>query len=219
MSIEWQTIMDILPVVAVLVAIGTLIYAIISGRKQIEKLATQTELLRKQIFGEVYDEAQIKNLQFFLPEKRKFPAMGFEDVQNENEETRLGKEAKVHKGKETDLHVQFLIDAPQRFRFISWGFSDMFDGIPYKDHPTITKYKRAFIVEELSHFVREITKDWHGNWRMEYPFPRFLPRGECFVICFTIIGDTVGKFPLTFEISSEEAPEPFVGTLWVEIVS
>lgn len=223
---DWQTMIGISAVVAALTAVGTLIYAVRSGRKQAGKLATQTksiseqtELLRKQVFCEVYDEAQIKNLQFFLPEGRKCPAMGFKDIQKENEEIRLGKEAKLQKGKETDLHIQFWIGAPQRLRFISCGFPDSLDGTPHKYHPSIINYKKAFIVKELSHFEREITQDWHGHWRMEFPFPRFLPKGECYVLCLTVIGNDAGKFPLALEISTEEAKNSFRENLWVEVTS
>ena len=61
----------ILSAFAIAISFVTLLYVVLSGRKhsqqlsdQIVSLSEQTDLLRKQIFGEVYEEAQIKSLQF-----------------------------------------------------------------------------------------------------------------------------------------------------------
>jgi len=213
-------------VATALVAVGTLIYAIRSWRKQAQQLASQTQnisnqtdLLRKQIFGEIYDNAQIRDVCFFLPEKRKCVATGFEEHQRENEEITIGKECKIQKGKKTDIHAKWLMDAPQRLRYIVWGFLDSLEGKDYKEHPTIEDYKRPFVVKEISYFDREVTQDWSGFWHIEYPFPRFLPNGECFVLCFTVMGSSAGKFPLHFEVSTEEAKNSFKEVLWVDVAS
>ena len=218
-AMDWQTIIGIC-------AVGTLIYLVISGRKQAEKLATQTksisdqtELLRKQVFGEVYDEAKIRNLQFYLPERRKRCVTGFESIQEEKEEVELGKKVEVANGSEVEIHVQFWMDAPQKLRSISWGFPDTFNGEEYTNHPTIGRLQRAFKVKETSRFEREIYMDWHGHWHMEFPFSRFLPKDECYVLCFIVKTNSSGKFPLAFNIRTEEAQNPYRENLWVEVVS
>lgn len=67
--------------------------------------------------------------------------------------------------------------------------------------------------------TKEVVKDWHGFWRIEYPFPRFIPGGDCFVLCSTVLGNSAGKFPLHLEISTEEARGSFKKVLWVEVAS
>ena len=119
----------ILSTFAITISLLTLAYVVWSGQKhskqlsdQIKSLSEQTDLLRKQLFGEVYEEAQIRSLQFFLPAKANRPIAVFEEIQKEDEEIVLGQEIKINRRWETELHVQCWMDAPQRLRLISWGF-------------------------------------------------------------------------------------------------
>jgi len=108
------------------------------------------------------------------------------------------------------------MDAPQRLRAISWGFVG---GEELEELPIIPELKRAFKVKETSHFEREIYMDWHGHWHMEFPFSRFLPKDEVFVLCFIVRSKNKGKFQLAFNIRTEEAKEPYREILLVEVVS
>ena len=54
----------------------------------------------------------------------------------------------IVKDQETEVHVQFWMDAPQRLRAISWGFLDNFKNKEYLNHPRISRLKRAFKVKE-----------------------------------------------------------------------
>jgi len=226
MALDWAVASGIAASLAALIAVGTLIYAIMSGRKQAQQLANQTrgisiqtELLRKQIFGEIYEEARIRGLEFFLPEKKKHPVHEFESLQQEKQELSLGKTVRIGKGREIELHARFWMDAPQKLRAISWGFVDNLVGKNYEGHPEVLKLQRAFVVEKTSQFEREIYKDWHGHWRMEFPFSRFLPKDEVYVLCFIVKGDDEGKFPLAVNIRTEEAKNPFREELWIEVLS
>ena len=89
-----NTTLAIAAIISTLIALATLICVIIIGRKQIDKIADQTELLRKQIFGEVYEKAQIRDLRFYLPEKRKHPVASFESLQEEKKEVNLDKKSR-----------------------------------------------------------------------------------------------------------------------------
>ncbi len=224
MTLDWAVVSGITASVAALIAVGALIYAIKSGRKQAQQLAdqtrgisTQTELLRKQIFGEIYEEARIRDIEFYLPEKRKRPVHEFQSLQREKQELGLGKAVRIGKGREIELHARFWMDAPQKLRAISWGFLDNLTGKGYEGHPEVLKLQRAFVVEKTSQFEREIYRDWHGHWHMEFPFSRFLPKDEVYVLCFKVKGDEEGRFPLAVNIRTEEAKNPFRGELWVEV--
>ncbi len=206
-------------IVSAVFAIATLICAIIIGQKQINRIADQTKLLRKQIFGEVYETAQIRDLRFYLPEKRKRPVRGFENLQEEKKEVNLGKEVEIRENSKTELHVQFWMDAPQRLRAIRWGFIDNPSDDETKEYPTIPRLRRAFVVEKTSEFEREIYKDWHGHWHMEFPFSRFTPKDEVFVLCFVVQSSSEGRFPLEVTIRTEEAKKAYTETIWVKVAS
>lgn len=207
-----------LAVAAIVVTSLTLAYVVWNGERQskqtnaqLKTLSEQTDLLKKQLVGDVYEQAQIRDLQFFLPAKAKRPIAVFEKVQKENEEIFLGKEIKISKRWETELHVRFTLAAPQKLRGIRWGFPDG------TGHPKMLEYRKAFEIETVSQFDREIYKDWHGDWHMEFPFSRFLPKDFCYVLSFTVKGEANGKFPMEFEISADEGKSPFKETLWVEV--
>lgn len=207
-----------LAIAAIAIASLTLAYVVLSGQRQcrqlgaqIKALSDQTDLLRKQLLSEVYEQAQVRGLEFFLPAKAQRPIAVFEGIQKEDGEVILGKEIKISKRWVTELHVRFSFAAPQKLRGIVWGFP------ADRGYPHIVEYRKAFRVEILSEFQQEIYKDWHGHWHMEFPFPRFLPKDFCFVLSFTVKGDSTGRFPLEFEIITDEGKEPFRGTLSVEV--
>lgn len=225
-SVDWSVVSGIGAFIAALVAVGTLIYAIKSGRKQAQNLATQTEnistqteLLRKQVFGEVYETAQIKDVMFFLPEKRKRVVAGFEHQQIDNEEVAIGNKVKIGLGSDTELHFKFTLAAPQRLRNISCGFLDRFEEKNYYAHPSITEYRRPFTIEEFGPPERKVYRDWHGFWHIEFLYPRFLAKDDCFVVCFALTATNAGEFPFHLEITTEEARSPFKEVLWVQVGS
>ena len=218
MSTVWDIILGSFAIVAALVAIATLISAIKSGKKQAQQLGDQIDLLRKQVFGEVYEKAQIKNLQFYLPTRRKRPIKEFADMQKEMEEVELGKEVQIRKGEMIELHVQFWMCAPQSLRFVSWGFLDKFEDKSYPQHPVIEDYIRAYPEKIISELPREIYRDWHGHWHIEFGYFRFIPKDQCFLLCFTVIGHMNGKFPLGFWVSTAEAKHEYDEVLWIEVL-
>lgn len=208
-----------LAIAAIAIASLTLAYVVLSGQRQcrqlgaqIKALSDQTDLLRKQLLGEVYEQAQVRDLEFFLPAKAQRPIAVFDGIQKEDGEVILGKEVKISKRWVTELHVRFLLDAQQKLRQVCWGFSN-----GGKERPAILEYRSPFVAKAVRQFDREIYQDWHGHWHMEFPFPRFLPKDFCFVLSFTVKGDSNGRFPLEFEIITDEGKEPFRGTLSVEI--
>jgi len=211
-----------------IVTVIMLIYVVISNRsfmkkvieqinllqKQTEKISEQTELLRKQVFGEIYPEAQVKDLRFFLPEREKHSANGFEKAQKDKE-IPVGKEIKIPKEKEVELHLQWWMEKGQHLRIFSIGFLDSYEGKEYKGHPEIPRLTRSFIKGGDLGF-RDV-KDWHGHWTTEYP-SRYVPEEECVVTSFEVIGKNVGKYPLAVHIAVNEAPKPKREILWVEVV-
>lgn len=226
MAIDWGVVSGLGGSAAALAAIVTLIYAVVSGRKQAEHLANQTkgisaqtELLRKQIFGEVYENSQIKDAQFFLPEKRKCIAEGFEEEQKDDEEIAKGKQVIIKQGKDADLNIKFTMEAPQRLRCITCGFLDKYEGSNYLAHPKMVEYKRPFTIQEFGPPERKVYCDWSGFWHIEFFYPRFFAKDDCFVLCFALKAEGVGKFPFHIEITTEEARGPHKEVMWVEVAS
>jgi hypothetical protein len=145
---------------------------------------------------------------------------GFETTQRELDEVELGKEITVEPNSSLELFVKFLLDAPQRLRIVTLGFAQRReDGTEYKNHPIVSTLKTTFKAAELSHFEREIYVDWHQHWHMEFPFPRFLAKNDCFVLCFEIKSHDSGRYPIDFEIITEEAKNQYIERLWVKVAA
>lgn len=79
------------------------------------------------------------------------------------------------------------------------------------------EYRKAFAVETVSEMPKEIFKDRHGYWHIESPFSMLQPEGACSELAFTVKGDRPDRFPLEFEISTDEGKKPFRENLWVEV--
>ena len=180
-------------------------------------VAYQTHLLRRQIFGEVYQEAKIRNLEFFLPQRRKCEVKYFTDKQKEKDEFRVGEEIKILKGEEIELFVRFWLDAPQTLRIISFGFLDGSGDTNYEGHPIVLENTKRFLKKEISPLPRAESIDWHGQYSIEYLNPRRMPKGHWMVISFFVKGDKEGKFPISFDICTDEAKRPYNKILWVNV--
>ena len=180
----------------------------------------QMWLVNKQVRGEVYKTAKIKNLRFFLPDKRAHITKGFENIQNEHAEVDLGKEIEVKSNSNLECFNKFVFDAPQRLRVVTLGFTqNKDDGSEYEGHPVISTYKSTFKEKEISNIGRDIYMDWHQHWHVEFPFSRFFAKEDCVVLCFEIDTKSVGIFPLDFEIITEEAKVQYKERLWVKVVN
>lgn len=196
------------------IAVLTIMLAIKDGRV----LSKQLELLRKQVFGEIYETSRIRDLQFFLPAKKRHDVRGFEQLQHDIRDIELGKEVQVRKSTLIELHIRFWWDAPQKLRYFAFGFLDNYKGCEYSGLPTIDKYLTPFKKDEYRTLPREIYRDWNGFWHIEYGYERFAAKNDCLTVCFSVEGKNPGKFPLHFEVSSQEAEHNYEEVLWVEII-
>ena len=167
---------------------------------------------------EKYPEPQIKDLRFYLPEKRKHIVKGFEKAQKYKGEIPIGTEIKIPVGKEVEIHLQWCMKKGQHLRIVSIGFLDSYNGVEYEGHPEILCLTQSFIKEKRGGIGFRYIKDWHGHWTVEYlPF-RYIPEDEVLVTSFDVIGKNKGKFPLAVHITVEEAPKLRKDVLWVKVV-
>lgn len=202
----WVVVSALATVVGVIVAAFALCYAI----ENLKKFREQTEYVRKQVFGEVFDEAQVKDLHFFLPEKRKHEVEGFE--QNENQQINLGQAVTIPLGSERELHIGWTMAKGQTLRGYSLGF-----GEEYNSKPEILRIRRAFVKKSFQKFTREEYIDWHGDFHCEYAHKRRLPENEPFVTAVRVIGRVAGDYKLQVSVIVDEAPKPFRGELTVTV--
>ncbi|MBM3132844.1 MAG: hypothetical protein FJZ95_07435 [Chloroflexi bacterium] len=207
-----------LAIAAIVITSLTLAYVVWNGERQVSQLSAQIKALcdqpgrpGQQASGEACEEARIRDLQFFLPAKAKRPIAAFEGVQKENEEVALGKEVKISKRWETELHVRFELSAPQHLTAIRWGFGQG------AGCPEVIEYRDAFAIETVSKIPKEIFKDRHGYWHIRSPFAIPQSEGTCSELAFTVKGDKPGRFPLEFEIGTNEGQKPFKEALRVEV--
>jgi len=170
----------------------------------------QVYLLRNQVFGKIYSKAQVENVIFYLPEKRKHEVKGFEKAQKMRNETDIGKSVKIPTGKTVELHLKWIMKKKQHLRLVSIGSSGDYD-----KKPEILRLTRSFIKSGDPNW--RSVKDWHGYWTTEYQ-SRYIPQDETVVASFEVIGRQIGKYNLQIRIWVEEAHHPHEEMLTVEVV-
>ncbi|HEX75030.1 MAG TPA: hypothetical protein G4O12_00450 [Dehalococcoidia bacterium] len=219
MAIEWQAIIAPAAVVSASVAIGALAYAIRNARKQAKKLAAQTEtlsvqteLLRKQLLGEVYDEARVKHLQFLLPAKRQREIEGFK--QKDEEETSSGKYIAIPVGSERELHICWEMAETQTLR----GYRVRFEG-NYRSKPEILGVEHAFTKKIFEAYGSDEYIDWNGDFHREYARQLRCPKGSYHYVTLRVRGVVEGRYSLHVRVRVDEAPKPFEGKLAVDCLT
>ena len=218
MAIEWQAIIAICAVISITVAVWSLLSVINNTRKQSEKLSSQTEslaeqaeLLRKQLFGEVYDEARVENLQFLLPAKCQCEVRGFR--QSDEEETSLGESIAIPIGEERELHICWEMVESQTLR----GYRIRFEG-NRKSKPEILGMGSGFTKKVFQTSAAEEYIDWNGDFHREYVRQLRCPRGSYHYVSLRVRGMVEGKYSLHVRVRMDEAPRPFEGKLTVNCI-
>lgn len=206
-SLDWQVITGLFSVLAFVVVFGGLTYAIVSGRKQTRDLSSQTELLRKQVFGDLYDAAQVTDLRFVLPAKWKYQVRGFNQ---QDEEQSLGDYVAIPVDRDTELHILWQWAENQTMIGFNIGFKDS-----TPSSPEILRRVLAFQKQPLQEFTREEYIDWHGWFHTEYAHLRRFAKGDYFATAIEVNGKVKGKYTLCLEVKVHEAPN-YVGELTVE---
>ena len=219
MAIEWGAIIAPAGIISASVAIGALAYAIVNQRKQAEKLAAQTEalshqaeLLRKQLFGEVYDKARVKDVQFLLPAKCQREVKGFK--QKDEEETSLGGYVAIPVGVERELHICWEMAESQILR----GYRMRFDG-SHRSKPQILGMEAGFAKKVFQTSAAEEYIDWNGDFHREYVRQLRCPKGSYHYAALRVKGTAEGTYPLYVRVRVDEAPKAFDGKLTVECVN
>jgi len=216
MDIEWAAIIALCAVISAAVAIGALAFAIRNQRKQAERLSTQTEalshqaeLLRKQLFGEVYDEARVNGLQFLLPAKHQREVEGFR--QKDEHEISLNGYVAIPVGVERELHICWEMAESQTLR----GYRLRFEG-DYRRKPQILGMESSFAKRVFQASAAEEYIDWNGDFHREYVRELRCPKGSYHYVAIRVKGNTKGKYSLRVRVRVDEAPKPFEENLTVE---
>lgn len=192
---------------AFLVAFSALIYAIVSGRKQAKSLSNQTELLRKQVFGQLYDVAQVADLCFIVPAEWKRKVRGF---RQNNNELNIGNYVAIPVGQEIELHVRWRWAEDHSMIGYNIGFKDS-----NPNTPELLGKVRAFQKQSFQEFTREEYIDYHGWFHTEYAHLRRVAKNDFFVTAINVKGKVKGKYTLCLEVKVHEDPN-YSGELIVE---
>jgi len=194
-------IVDFLTTVLLVVAILTL--AIVGW---------QTFLTAKQMRGEVYNRAKVKNLRFLLPAERQREVKGFK--QEGEEATPLGQHVAIPVGLERELHLCWEMARTQTLR----GYRVRFEG-NYQGKPEILGTVHAFLKKVFRESPTEEYIDWDGDFHREYVRQLRCPRGSRHYVALTVRGMVEGKYPLHVRVRVDEAPDPFEGRLIVDCLT
>jgi hypothetical protein len=216
MAIEWPVVIAAAAVVSASIAIGAFTYAVRNARKQAEKfaaqtetLSVQTELLRKQLHGEVYDEAKVKDLHFLLPARCQHEVEGFE--QKNEDETSLGEYVAIPVGLERVLHICWEMAETQTLRGYRLGFEGS-----YLSKPAIVGTERAFTRQIFQAYANDEYIDWNGDFHREYARQLRCPKGSYHYAALRVRGLVEGKYSMHVRVRVDEAPKPFEGELTVD---
>lgn len=192
---------------AFVISFSALVYAIISGRKQAKSLSAQTELLRKQVFGQLYDVAQVADLGFIVPAKWKHKVRGF---RQNNNELNVGNYVAIPAGQETELHIRWRWAKNHSMIGYNTGFKDS-----SPNTPELLGRARVFQKKTFQEFPREEYIDYHGWFHTEYDHLRRVAKDDFFVTTVNVKGKVKGKYALCLEVKVHEAPN-YSGELIVE---
>lgn len=208
-TLHWEAIIGVATILALFVAIATVIYIYKSSNQQIKNLSSQADLIRKQVFSELYDRAQVTDLCFIIPEGWKHPMNNF--IQTDKEQ-KLGKYVAIPLGVEVELHIRWRWAASQTMIGYSVGFKDV-----TTNSPKISETLSPFQQETYEEFTRERYRDWHGWLHTEYAHLRRFTNNDYFLTTIKVKGDSIGKHILQLEVRVHEAPN-YVGTLTLECI-
>ena len=201
---------------SVIIACSALVYAVHNAKKQATRLASQaenmckqTDFMRKQLFGEVYEEARVSDLHFLLPSKCQHEVEGFK--QREEEETLLGEYIAIPVDSERELHIGWEMVESQTLR----GYKVGFEG-NHRVKPTIVGVEQPFYKTVFQASVSEEYIDWNGDFHREFVRQLRVPSHSYHYIALTVKGMANGKHILHVRVRVDEAPKPFEGKLTVD---
>jgi hypothetical protein len=194
-------VIDFLTIILLAVAIITLVF-----------MGWETSLTRKQMRGEVYSRARVKDLYFLLPATCQREVEGFK--QEDEEERSLGEYIAIPVGLERELHICWEMAESQNLR----GYRIRFEGNP-GNKPEILGMERAFRKKILQTYGSEEFIDWNGDFHREYARQLRCPKGSCHYVALRVRGMAEGKYSMHVRVRMDEAPKPFEGKLTVDCLS
>ena len=161
----------------------------------------QLDLLRKQVFGQLYDKAQVDTLTFILPEKWKCKDYVFKQT---DEEINYGIKVVIPIGLDCVLYVRWKWTAAHSFVAYDIGIKD-----PKPDSLKIVGLLSSFAQQIMEAPVKQLYQDWHGAWHTEFAIPRKMSKGDYFIVPLTVRASKTGSYTLFIEIRVAEAPNYF----------
>jgi len=194
-------VIDFLTIILLAVAIITLAF-----------MGWETTLTRKQMRGEVYSRARVKDLHFLLPATCQREVEGFK--QEDEEERSLGEYIAIPVGLERELHICWEMAETQNLR----GYRIRFEGNP-GSKPEILGMERAFRKKILQTYGSEEFIDWNGDFHREYARQLRCPKGSCHYVALRVRGMAEGKYSMRVRVRVDEAPKPFEGKLTLDCLS
>jgi hypothetical protein len=194
-------IIDFLTIILLAVAIITLVF-----------MGWETSLTRKQMRGEVYRTARVKDLYFLLPATRQREVKGFR--QEDKEERPLGEYIAIPVGLERELHICWEMAETQNLR----GYRIRFEGNP-GSKPEILGMERAFRKKILQTYGSEEFIDWNGDFHREYARQFRCPKGSYHYVALRVRGMVEGKYSMHVRVRVDEAQKPFEGKLTVDCLT
>lgn len=196
---------SILTFIVLLIAV----FALYEASKQSREARRQTELLRKMVYGEIYETPPLGRVGFLKPIAKHDNRVRF----NKNVEGGgfIFEEVILPKNRRVPLSVTWRTTRKQSLRNLSFGF-----GLGHDKKPRIVKKLSGWAAKVITEPEKPRESiDLDGYYHIEYRTPRKIGMGEAFVVEFETETGGSGKHNFNVGIYSEEAKESFKKTLKV----
>lgn len=193
----------VVPAIVLLVAILTLREA----SKQSRAAKQQTELLRKMVYGEIYEKPPLERVGFLKLKGKHDERVRFSQPIGGD----IFEEVILPKNTKAPLLITWRFKEKQSLRNLSFGF-----GLGHNKKPRVVKKLSGWAVKMMTKPEKPLEYiDLDGYYRIEHRTPRKIGMGTPFVIEFEIQTGSREKHDFNVEIYSEEAKESFKKTLKV----
>jgi hypothetical protein len=200
----------IVSVIVLLIAVLTLHEA----NKQSKQAREQTELLRRTLYGEIYETPPLKRVGFLKPmakyEFKQDNRIRFNEDKKVEKDAYIYEEVTVPKNDKVPLSITWRTGEKQSLRHVQLGFE-----LGYNRKPRIAKRLPGWAAEEIKPLQTSEFIDLDGYYHIEYPIPRKFGKEHAFIVEFEVETGDSGKYDFYIEVYSEEAKEAFKKTLKV----
>jgi hypothetical protein len=192
-------------VILVIIALSTLALVI-----------RQTRLMRRTLYGEIYEVPPLERVGFLKPEpkykNKQDKRVRFDEDKKVEKDNYIFSEVTLPTNSLVPLIITWRTSKKQSLRHLRLGFKPR-----HNKRPRIVKRLLGWVAKEIKPLQVGEYIDLDGFYHIEYPIPRKFGKGSPFITEFEIKTREKGVYDFVIEVYSEEAKESFEKVLKVVV--